>query len=155
MTSHAQTGCPQSHGFVVAMRAKLINLPLPARFEWLIVSRWGDNLQHLSIGWTSQPAATDEAPMNLTPNKTSLAVLPDMQDAQTPATFHLAPALPGQVTVAGDFAPAEGLVRLYGIGPKLRVRLKGQCLSCDVPNTWLVEATRAAWIGEFIEPRSA
>ena len=76
-----------------------------------------------------------------------------MQDVQTPATFHLAPALPGQVTVAGDFAPAEGRVRLYGIGPKLRVRLKGQCLSCDVPNTWLVEATRAAWIGEFIEPR--
>jgi hypothetical protein len=155
MTSQAQTGCPRSHGFVVAMRAKLISVPLPARFEWLIVSRWGSHLQHLSIGWTSQPAATDEAPMNLTPNKTSLAVLPDAADSETPATFHLAPALPGQVTVAGHFVPAEGLVRLYGTGPKLRVRLKGQCLSCNVPNTWLVEATRAAWIGEFIEPGPA
>jgi hypothetical protein len=155
MTSHAQTGCSRSHGFVVAMRAKLINVPLPARFEWLIVSRWGNHLQHLSIGWTSQTAATDEAPMNLTPNKTSLAVLPDETDAQTPTTFHLAPALPGRVTVAGDFVPAAGRVRLYGIGSKLRVRLKGHCLLGHVPNTWLVEATRAAWIGEFIEPRRA
>jgi hypothetical protein len=155
MTFQAQTGRPKSHGFVVAMRAKLINVPLPARFEWLIVSRWGSHLQHLSIGWTSQPAATDEAPMNLTPNKTSLAVLPDTTYAQNPATFHLAPALPGQVTVAGDFVPAEGLVHLYGVGTELRVRLKGQCLSCKVPNTWHVEATRAAWIGEFIEPGRA
>ncbi len=153
MTSIAQSGCPESHGFVVAMRAKLIDVPQPARFEWLIVSRWGKHLQHLSIGWTSQPAATNEAPMNLTPNKTSLAVLPDDGDPQTPATFHLAPALPGEVTVAGDFAPAEGVVRLYGIGPKLRVRLRGQCLSCNVPNTWHVDAARAAWIGEFIESR--
>lgn len=155
MTLPAQTVCSRSHGFVVAMRAKLINLPLPARFEWLIVSRWGNHLQHLSIGWTSQPATAGEAPMNLTPSKTSLAVQPEVADAETPATFHLAPALPGQVTVAGDFAPAEGLVRLYGTGPQLRVRLKGQCLSCEVPNTWLIEATRANWIGEFIEPRAA
>src|ERR1700710_1392320 len=102
MTFNTSTGCPQSHGFVVAMRAKVINVPLPARFEWLIVSRWGSELQHLSIGWTSQAAATDEAPMTLTPNKTSLAVLSDEADTQRPTTFHLAPALPGQVTVAGD-----------------------------------------------------
>ncbi len=133
------------------MRAKLVNAPSPARFEWLIVSRWGDSGEHLSIGWTSQPAATTEAPIHLIPNKTSLAVLRREADAETPVTFDLAPALPDQVTVAGDFVPAQGYVRLYGTGPKLRVRLKGQCLATAIRNMWHVEATRAAWLGEFIE----
>jgi hypothetical protein len=155
MTTHTQAGitpCPRSRGFVVAMRAKLINAYYPDRFEWVIVSRWGTEGEHLSIGWTHEPALAGEAPLHLSPNKTSLAVLPRETAAETPATFHLAPTLPNQITVAGDFLPAEGYVRLYGDGPNLRVRLKGQCLSCTVPSTWQIEATRAAWLGEFIEP---
>jgi|SRR3984885_12125118 hypothetical protein len=155
MTSQPLANCPPcstAHGFVVAMRAKLLNAPNPARFEWLIVSRWGNEGENLSIGWTSQPALSGEAPINLTPNKTSLAVLPPETAADTPATFRLAPSLPGQVMVAGEFVPAEGYVRLYGAGLSLRVRLKGLCLSCRVRSTWEVEASRAAWLGEFIEP---
>jgi hypothetical protein len=144
--------CSTVHGFVVAMRAKLLNPPHPARFEWLIVSRWGTEGKNLSIGWTSQPALSGGAPINLTPNKTSLAVLPREIAADTPATFRLAPSLPGQITVAGDFVPAEGYVRLYGAGLSLRVQLKGLCLCCPVRSTWQVEASRAAWLGEFIEP---
>jgi hypothetical protein len=144
--------CPKPHGFVVAMRAKLLNAPNPARFEWLIVSRWGSENENLSIGWTSQPAWPGEAPINLTPNKTSLAVLPRETATDTPATFRLSPSLPGQITVAGDFVPAEGYVRLYGAGLSLRVRLNGLCLCCPVRSTWQVEASRAAWLGEFIEP---
>ena len=155
MTSQSQANClPSStaHGFVVAMRAKLVNAPNPTLFEWLIVSRWGTEGEHLSIGWTSQPALPGEAPMHLTPNKTSLATLPPDMAAETPATFQLAPSLPDQISVAGEFVPAEGYARLFGTGPNLRVRLKGLCLSCPDRSTWQVEAIRAAWLGEFIEP---
>jgi hypothetical protein len=155
MTSQTKSGCTnKSNGFVVAMRAKLINTPHPARFEWVIVSRWGEAGERLSIGWTAAPALSGEAPINLTPNATSLAVCPPETAADTPATFHLAPSLPEQVTVAGSFVPAKGYVRLYGTGAKLRVQLKGLCLSCAVHSIWHVEAIRAAWLGEFIEPRA-
>jgi hypothetical protein len=140
MTSHTQTNtapCARSRGFVVAMRAKLINAYYPDRFEWVIVSRWGTEGEHLSIGWTHEPALAGEAPLHLSPNQTSLAVLPRETAAETPA---------------GEFLPAEGYVRLYGAGLSLRVRVKGQCLSCTVPSTWQIEATRAAWLGVFIEP---
>ena len=69
----------------------------------------------------------------------------------TPATFRLAPSLPDQMTVAGVFVPAEGYVRLYGNGPTLRVRSKGQCLGPALRCAWHMEAARATWIGEFIE----
>jgi hypothetical protein len=155
MTSHTQTNtapCARSRGFVVAMRAKLINAYYPDRFEWVIVSRWGTEGEHLSIGWTHEPALAGEAPLHLSPNQTSLAVLPRETAAETPAVFQLAPTRPNEITVAGEFLPAEGYVRLYGAGLSLRVRVKGQCLSCTVPSTWQIEATRAAWLGEFIEP---
>jgi hypothetical protein len=155
MTSHQKEGCTlntRSLGFVVAMRAKLTNTPHPPCFEWVIVSRWGTGGEHLSIGWTAQPALSGEAPINLAPVKTSLALRPPQTAADTPAMFILAPALPNEITVAGDFLPAEGYVHLYGRGAKLRVSLKGLCLSCPVRSYWEVEAARAAWLGEFIEP---
>ena len=46
----------------------------------------------------------------------------------TPATFRLAACCPTGITVAGDFVPAEGYVRLYGSGPGLRMRSEGRCL---------------------------
>jgi hypothetical protein len=134
------------------MRAKLINAPNPPHFEWVIVCRWGPGGEHLSIGWTSQPALPGEAPINLAPVKTSLAVRLPETAAGAAATFLLAPALPDKITVAGDFLPAEGYVRLYGDGAELRVQLKGLCLACAVRSSWEVEATRAVWLGEFIEP---
>jgi hypothetical protein len=133
MTFQPAPGCAldnNSLGFVVAMRAKLINAPHPPCFEWVIVSRWGAGGEHLSIGWTAQPALPGEAPIHLAPCKTSLAVRPHQTAADTPATFLLAPALPNEITVAGDFVPAEGFVHLYGSGAMLRVQLKGLCLSC-------------------------
>jgi hypothetical protein len=135
------------------MRAKLMDAAHTARFEWVIVSRWGPDGEHLSIGWTAQPALPGEAPIHLTPSKTSLAVRPLEVAPGTPATFLLAPALPQDITVAGRFVAAEGYVRLYGSGVSLRVRLKGLCLSCPLRTTWQLEATREAWLGEFIEPR--
>src|SRR3954454_6277878 len=107
--------------FVVAMRAKLLYAaPLPARFEWVIISRWGPNGEYLALGWTLLPAFADEVPVHLTPSQTSLAVLADIAVASISSTFQLASSVPGEVTVAGDFVPARGYVR---IGVKIALDL--------------------------------
>ncbi|HBK05885.1 MAG TPA: hypothetical protein DDZ81_08460 [Acetobacteraceae bacterium] len=139
------------NGFVVAMRSKLIGSGRPCSWEWLIVSRWGGSGEHLSIGWTSTPAPTAEAPLSLTPRQTAFAICAPGSGTGTPATFHFAACLPQRLTVAGDFVPAHGCVRLYGSGTALRVRSKGICLDPGLRPAWDVEAARGLWVGEFIE----
>jgi hypothetical protein len=138
-------------GFVVAMRAKLLGTPRLAMYEWIIVSRWGNGGDHLSISWTSLPGRAGVAPIHLVPRHTAVAVRQDPFPGRAPATFVLTAALPEGMTVAGDFLPARGYVRLYGSGTRLRVRSKGQSLKPDIRSAWRIVATRQAWIGEFIE----
>jgi hypothetical protein len=136
------------------MRAKLVSIARPSRFEWVIVSRWGSNGEHLSLGWTRRPAVPGEAPIGLTPTQTSFAVLqPDA--SASPETFQLSRTLPANLTVAGDFMPAEGYVRLSGQGVQLRLRSKGHCLRSDLRAPLQLAATRVRWIGEFFEPHPA
>lgn len=139
----------------MAMRAKLVYAsPLPARLEWAIVSRWGPDGEHLALGWTSLPALQGEAPINLTVRQTSLAVLVDVGADTIPATFQLASSLPGDITVAGDFVPASGYVRLFGRDSDLRLESKGQSLRPDLRPSWRIEAIHEPWFGEFIETDS-
>jgi hypothetical protein len=139
-------------GFVVAMRAKLLYVaPLPARFEWVIVSRWGPSGDHLALGWTLLPALPNEVPVNLIARQTSLAVLTDIGSTDVATSFQLAPSLPDDTTVAGDFVPAKGYVRLFGNAPSLRLVSKGQSLRPDLRPTWRIEAAHEPWFGEFIE----
>jgi hypothetical protein len=142
-------------GFVVAMRAKFIYAsPLPTQFEWAIVSRWGPGGGRLALGWTLLPALPGEAPIDITVRRTSLAVLSDAGAESIPATFQLASSLPSKITVAGDFVPAKGYVRLLGRDSDLRLESKGQSLRPDLRSTWRIEAVHERWIGEFIEPDS-
>jgi hypothetical protein len=141
-----------TRGFAVAMRAKLIYAsPLPALFEWVIVSRWGRRGEQLALGWTSMSALPGEAPVHLIPHQTSLAVLVDMGAETIPATFRLASSLPGDTEVAGDFVPATGSVRLFGGESNLRLESKGQSLRPDLRPSWRIEAAHERWFGEFIE----
>jgi hypothetical protein len=140
-------------GFVVAMRARLIGTILGSPYEWIIVSRWGTHGEHLSLGWTAQPALHPDAPIGLTPNRSAFAVRQEHSFAASAATFRLAALLPDRVTVAGKFLPAKGIVRLNGNGSKLRLQSEGECLLPDLRSAWHVEATRASWIGEFFEAR--
>lgn len=133
------------------MRAKLIVTAGPPLFEWIVASRWGADGEYLSIGWTFLPAASGDAPIDLTPRRALLAVKQERAAAWAPATFVLVSALPDRMTVAGDFVPAEGYVRLYGTGSRLRVRSKGRSLDPDLRPAWRIEATRANWIGAFVE----
>jgi hypothetical protein len=62
---------------------------------------------------------------------------------------------PASVSVAGAFAPAEGYVRLLGLGAASRLRAEGRCVAGEISSAWRVEAVRVAWIGEFIEGAAA
>jgi hypothetical protein len=154
MMSKLPTFClapSESLGFVVAMRAKQTNANGPPSSEWMIVSRWGTHGEYVSIGWTAVPAYRGDAPIYLTPNRTAVALRQQQSCLWNPTTFRLAPFLPDRLTVAGDFVPAEGYVQIYGRGPTLRMRTNGHDIEADLPSTWTIRATRAAWIGEFIE----
>ncbi|MDR3530747.1 MAG: hypothetical protein P4L90_09365 [Rhodopila sp.] len=136
------------------MRARLVGAIRPSRFEWIIVSRFGRDGDHLSIAWTTLPARPGEAPIQLTPQQTALAVRRQGASARAAATFQLIRSLPEGLTVAGDFVPAEGYVRLYGGGERLRLRSEGRCLKPGIRSDWHVSATRASWMGEFVESAS-
>jgi hypothetical protein len=151
---------PQDHrpgpgpniGFVVAMRARLIGGLPGSPHEWIIVSRWGKHGEHLSLGWTGQPAVHTDAPICLTPRQSTFAVGHACSTDASPVTFQLAVLLPDRITMAGEFVPAKGYVRLYGSGSNLRLHSEGECLPPAPRPAWHAEASRANWIGEFIEP---
>jgi hypothetical protein len=146
-------GSPR-HGFVVAMQAKLTTAKGPPWFEWIIVSRWGVAGERLSVSRTKVRAVPGKpAPIHLMPRQTALAGLlrlPPVSGAGW-ATFLFFRRQPGAVSVAGDFVPAEGYVRLYGRGAALRLHAEGCCSAGAARSTWRVEAVRGSWIGDFIE----
>jgi hypothetical protein len=143
-------------GFVLAMRAKLVSAaPLPAQFEWLIVSRWGAEGEHLALGWTMVPALPGEPPTYLVPRRTSLARAAEMSVEGARAGFQLASSLAGEMAVVGDFVPAKGYVRLFGKGADLQMVSKGKSLRPDLHPSWQLQAAREPWFGEFIEPGDA
>jgi hypothetical protein len=136
------------------MRAELITTKGPSHSEWMIVSRWGSHGEYISIGWTAVPADHGAAPIDLTPSRTAIALRQQLSCKWTPATFRLVPSQPDQLTVAGDFVPAEGYIQLYGNGSTLRMRSDAHCLNPSLPSAWKIKATRSPWIGEFIEQKA-
>jgi hypothetical protein len=139
-------------GFVVVMRAKLTMTTRPPWQEWFIVSRWGRDGDHLSIARTFVSVARARvAPIQLTPRQTALADLLRLPDASALPTFLLTQSRPDCTTMAGDFAPAEGYVRLFGSRSAPRLRAEGCCAGHDRRLAWRIEAVRAPWVGEFIE----
>ncbi len=133
------------------MRAKLTTLRNPVRYEWLIVSRWGPAGGHLSVARTFLDAPAGEPPLQLTPRHTALGTLLRLPAA--PLVFLLAQALPDEITVAGEFGPAEGYVRLSGADTTLRLLMEGRCAGTCETGSWRAEAVRTPWMGEFFEPR--
>ena len=144
------------HGFVVAMRARVTTAKRQPWHEWIIVSRWGAEGEHLSVGRTNVAALPGKsAPIHLMPRQTALAGLLRMPPVSGPRTFLFAQQKPVSLSVAGDFAPVEGYVRLHGVGAMPRLRAEGRCTAGAMCLAWRVEAVRAAWIGEFIESACA
>jgi hypothetical protein len=148
-------------GFVVAMRAKVTSGGQKPCCEWLIVSRWGAMGEYLSIGWTKVRASpAGAAPIHLAPSRTALARRLRLPPAATQATFLLAQRCPAAMSLAGDFAAAEGYVQLQGRGAFLRLHAEGHWVPGDGSTrlkcrAWRIQAVRATWIGEFIESAAA
>ena len=144
------------NGFVVAMRAAITTAKGTPSWEWIIVSRWGAAGEHLSLGRTKVAAPPGKAaPIHLAPRQTALASLLRLPPVDGVPTFLLAQQLPASMRLAGDFAPVEGYVRLFGRGAGLRLTAEARCLGRAILSAWRLEATRAAWIGEFIESGAA
>jgi hypothetical protein len=156
LDQHVRVTCNMSfsppRGFVLAMRAKLIYAaPLPAKFEWIIITRWGSNGEHLALGWTSIDAAAGEPPIHLAPRQTALAHLIEAPVPGMAAAFRLAATVPNGTNIAGKFVPAQGSIRLVGEAPALRLESKGKSLSHELHPNWRISATQAPWFGEFID----
>jgi len=150
--SKPMTAATSRTGFVVAMRAEVTTAKGEPVWEWIIVSRWGTAGEHLSLGRTRVAAVPGKpAPIQLAPRQTALASLLRLPQLDGAPTFLLTQRLPASMSVAGDFGPAEGYVRLYGRGASLRLTAEGRCVGRAILSAWRVEATRAPWIGEFIE----
>jgi hypothetical protein len=134
------------------MRAKVTTAKRQPWYEWIIVSRWGAEGEHLSVGRTNVPASPGKsAPIHLMPCQTALAGLLGTPPVSGPRTFLFVQQKPPSFSVAGDFVPVEGYVRLHGLGAVPRLRAEGRCIAVAMRSAWRVEAVRAAWIGEFIE----
>jgi len=144
------------NGFVVAMRAAVTTAKGKPTWEWIIVSRWGAAGEYLSIGRTRVAAPSGKpAPIQLAPRQTALASMLRLPPADGALTFLLTQHLPASMSVAGDFAPAEGYVRLAGHNGGLRLSIEGRCVGRAILSAWRVEAARAPWIGEFLENGAA
>jgi hypothetical protein len=137
--------------------------------EWLIVSRWGRNGEYLTLSRTCfSPVSDAEAPIALAPSVTCVGVLMTPPQVAGVDTFLLTRQLPRDVTVAGQFAPADGFVRLCGPVESLHLTASARdepdsAGGCDPhpdvagmrsvagAGTWHINACRRPWDGEFVE----
>jgi hypothetical protein len=153
MEALAASGTP-SKGFVVAMRARTLELCRPCRYEWIIVARWGEHGEYVALSWTDYHADGTEAPIQLQPRRTVIGV--QREDARPSGCvgFELAARLPEAVMVASGFIASTGTIRLCFSDGVLRLRCKGSSVAPDAPGAWDLYAHRGPWIGEFIDPRA-
>ncbi|MBL6453922.1 hypothetical protein JMJ55_01220 [Belnapia sp. T6] len=162
-------------GFAMAMRGSLAFAPYdaphhsgPATAEWLILCRWGEEGEYLSIaraGPAGDPGEA-EAPIGLRPQATFLGLRMAGEGHQFLLLRHCPPGL----SLAGVFHPSDGIARLAGPAGALRLeaagryahlrgRRGGEEVRADVPDppegspeatAWNLQATRIRWLGEFL-----
>lgn len=138
-------------GFVVAMRARLRQDATQVRREWLIVARWGEGGQYLSISRCLLPAAPGAgAPLALAPRETALAVLLPVPRSEHAPGFLFVRRLPPRMVVAGTFVPLEGFARLRARGTRLALTAEGRSPRAGA-GAWRLDGVRAPWGGEFLD----
>jgi hypothetical protein len=139
--------------------------------EWIVVSRWGEEGEYLSISTAGECVEnTESAPSGLKPRKTLLGLLVSESSSEPSSTFLLVRQRPRPVQLAGVFFPAEGFAHLQGPAGSLRLSVRaryshsrgfenGREILKDVPDpapaspeamAWLVDAERRSWIGDLI-----
>jgi hypothetical protein len=164
-------------GFVVAMTADIgvSRYDRPSGIirhvkRWLIVSRLGQDGEHLTVSDTRVACNGSEcAPLGLTPANSLLGVLLS-QAPNGDCVFLFSRRRPEPLKIAGTFFPAEGYVRLRGPLSALQLFAEGrhahsrgvrdgQEIRNDIadpaPNSklakaWHVDAVRRPWSGDFV-----
>ncbi len=165
-------------GFVVAMRATVAHLSADRPHQpteavapdWLIVSRWGGAAEYLTISSArgqpdaagAEAAEARPAPVGLHPRRTWFGVLtPDREGPES--MFLLNRDLPKDMPIAGDFAPAEGYVRLiteedgtFRLVAVARELAEGERPApwparAQTPPAWHLVAERRPWQGEYLD----
>lgn len=136
-------------GFVVALRATIIDHSGSAQQEWLIASRWGDDGSCLSIARTLVPAEPSTvAPPLLVPRRSALAFL---DTGSSPPCFTFAARPRTDLVLAGRFAPSLGSVCVEGSIESMRVRGEVQCLLKCSERVLQFKGERVVWVGEFVD----
>jgi hypothetical protein len=139
-------------GFVIALRAEIIDRAGTARSEWLIASRWGRGGPYLSIARTLVPPRTTvAAPPHLVPRWSALALLDARSALSDSAVFRFIPHRPSQLLLAGRFAPAFGSVQVECHAGSIRLQGDVNCLPRKSGRAYRFEGVRVVWVGEFIE----
>lgn len=168
-------------GFLVAMAANIgfAACALPSRIlhearEYLIVARWGDEGEFISISRADILRNTAGAgSIVLEPTETWLALLLSEDPGGAESRFLLLRALPEGTKVAGKFLPAEGYVLLQGDVAALSLKAEGRHADCvdrhlsiesdradpagpSEAIAWHVEAVQCPWPGdEVVTPPNA
>jgi hypothetical protein len=153
MVLHNHGGPPL--GFVVALRAEIVDRSGSARSEWLIASRWGRGGPYLSIARTLVAARTPAAaPQHLIPRWSALALLDARSAHSDVAVFRFVQHRPSGLLLAGRFAAALGSVHVECDADSIRLRGDVNCLPRKSGRAYQFEGARVAWVGEFIETQS-
>jgi hypothetical protein len=139
--------------------------------EWLIVSRWGEDGEFLSISTTEECIDNPpRAPSGIRPRNTLLGLLVSDSSDEPKSTFLLVRQPPRPLNLAGTFFPAEGYACLEGPCGSLRLSVRarfshsrgmenGREILKDVPDpapaapeamAWLIDAERRSWIGDRV-----
>jgi hypothetical protein len=165
-------------GFVLAMQANiaLSEYGRPAAIhkrmnEWIIVSRWGQEGEYLSISTTGECVESPQmAPSGIRPRNTMLGLLVSDSLDEPASSFLLVRQPPRPLHLAGVFFPAEGYAYLEGPAENLRLSVRarfshsrgyqnGREILKDIPDpapaapesmAWLMDAERRPWIGDLV-----
>ena len=142
----------QQTGFVIVMRGRVELSDRSHWQEWLIVARWGDGGEFLSVSRTCIRARGGPAPIGLKPRQTALARQVSMPSWRAKQSFLFVRRLPQGIRLAGEFVRIDGYLRLRCNASDLIGEGR-----CSAPNRrdWRLSATHVPWVGEFFETANA
>lgn len=123
--------------------------------EWLIISRWGDNGELLTVSDTKSEKKADDikAPKDIEENQTMICVL--VQEFENEAYFLMVRKDYDKLTIKGKYYPVDGYCRLYLEDGLLKINAGGRHIhdkeGNDVPYHSGDEKEGMSWIFNAFE----
>jgi len=94
--------------------------------EWLIISRWGDNGEFLTVSDTKSEKKPEDinAPKDLTENQTMICVL--IQEFEDEAHFLMVRKDYDKLIIRGNYYPVDGYCKLFKKDGQLQINAGGR-----------------------------